>query len=73
MAITAIKTGAALPIKPSDTGKPPAADIRRIVKKIPDELKTVSFVPHIQTPFYTTKEVKEDPVMVYDDESCLLK
>ena len=55
LAITAIKTGAKLPIVLSPTGKPPPAYSKQIVKKIPPSLN-VKVVQHVCIPIITPDE-----------------
>jgi hypothetical protein len=61
MAITAIKSGAKLPIRPSETGKPPTLKNKEVVQKIPD-IKIYSLHPslHCPSPFQTSKVVPEE-------------
>jgi hypothetical protein len=49
LAITAIKTGATLPIRLSEKGKPPPQNETQIVKQIPSSL-TVEIVKYISIP-----------------------
>lgn len=53
MGITALKSGASLPIRPSETGKPPSPMNKQIVVGIPIKTK-VRLFPHIITPYATT-------------------
>lgn len=50
MAITALKSGARLPIKPSETGKPPQENKKQIVLGIPIKTK-LRLSPHIVIPY----------------------
>lgn len=68
MAITALKSGAKLPLRPSETGKPPHREYKEVVKVIPNvsvySLHPPLFCP--APPFQTVMEVaslssEEDP------------
>lgn len=60
MAITAMKTGARLPLTPSKQGKPPPLSKKEIVRFVPLELQKYERVFFVHTPLYTIMECSEE-------------
>lgn len=58
MAISAIKTGAVLPIIPSDRGRPPCMGTKQIVKRIPETINQTRCVSLLHVPQYITREIQ---------------
>jgi hypothetical protein len=54
MAITALKSGAKLPLRPSQEGCPPNPKYKEVVKKIPD-VTIYSLEPPLYCPFLCDK------------------
>lgn len=74
MSVTAMKTGATLPIVMSDKGKPPPPSQKQIVKKIPFFLDVI-VKSHIGYAHFPTtnpsamEEVEEDTPVVFSSVS----
>lgn len=63
MAITAMKTGARLPLVPSRAGQPPEPRTKQIVRYVPSELQQYERVLFVHTPclsLYPIIEPSED-------------
>lgn len=58
LSITAIKTGALLPIVMSEKGKPPLTRNKQTVQKIPSSLYRI--VQHVQIPIYRSVPTVEE-------------
>jgi thiamine biosynthesis lipoprotein ApbE len=72
MAITAIKTGAKLPIKPSAEGKPPDMSIKQVVVVIPSCIQISSLQPYCfcpEPPFQYLKSVNNVCALTVEEEA----
>jgi hypothetical protein len=66
LAITALKTGARLPIKVFPARVCPPKKFKEIVRVLPDDLKQVRFVNSLTAPFKVEAQELTEPTEVYE-------